>query len=537
MSMGSIRARAGAGPSSSSSSATQMPPGVKFSPTEGELMGYYLYNHIRRTLPPAHYSAIRCHDLYGDDDPWEIWRRLQSSVEEPGDVYAFTELKKKLKSGGGVNKRATRKVGRSGGNWHGEDNGTLFKLVRRARSPTEQDERWVGTRKRFSYRNPNPQFASEDSKWILHQFSMRRDDGREDDENEVVCMIRNNGSPTGNAIKEAARGLVLAGRKRKLEDYIRRFSSSSSSDDASASTSSSKRVCYSNSAPKQSLQQQQQQQPPLPFTVFDCSNQVPPLPSTVSDCSNQVLPQKPQCPEPVQEEELDELDITSRIDFDVQDWEFDWGDQGCGGADPQSVLEFQEYKDYHTSTTTQEAAIADYSEPPAAAAAVPVDDGEWKTEQEETSAAAPCMLPPPQPLAADCFEAAEAAAAANPAVKEEEGDAGEEKMVAAAAAADAGDDAPDGKGKGIVTVADGNRQGAASLRHEKIVLPWDVCDHPVEKRQGFDPAFCGLDDLLDLPLSFQFPHSYGFEQQVYPYQGGDGFEDPSFSDLWGHGPM
>ncbi|CAL1359487.1 unnamed protein product [Linum trigynum] len=66
--------------------------------------------------PQAHYSAICCHDLYVNDDPWEIWRRLQSSSEKPGDVYAFTELKKKAKSGGDVNKRAIQKVGWNDGN-------------------------------------------------------------------------------------------------------------------------------------------------------------------------------------------------------------------------------------------------------------------------------------------------------------------------------------------------------------------------------------------------------------------------------------
>ncbi|CAI0466137.1 unnamed protein product [Linum tenue] len=103
--------------------------------------------------------------------------------------------RKKVKSCGGESKRSDRKVGRGGGNWHGEDAGTNFRLFRRERSTMKKDESWIGTRKRFRYRNPNPQFAIEHmKKWILYEFSMTRE-GCSDEEKEFVCMIRNNGSP------------------------------------------------------------------------------------------------------------------------------------------------------------------------------------------------------------------------------------------------------------------------------------------------------------------------------------------------------
>ncbi|CAL1398095.1 unnamed protein product [Linum trigynum] len=500
-----------------------MPPGVKFSPKEGELLGYYLYNHIRRTLPPAHYSAIRRHDLYGDDEPWEIWRRLQSSVEDPGDAYAFTELKKKLKSCGGKSKRSGRKVGRGGGNWHGEDVGTNFSLVRRARSPVEKEERWTGMRKRFIYQNPNPQFASEHKKWILYQFSLTRE-GCSEEEKEVVCMIRNNGSPIGNSIVEAARKSALAGRKRKLEDYIKKISSK-----GDVSTSS-KRVCYPNPLPPQQQQlplpPQQQQQLPLPPTVVDCFNPLPPL-------ATNVLPQQPQPAEEGEEEDLETLDVISWIDFG--DGEFDWGDQGGSGFDPQSVLEFpqgssdHDDEHYHTTATKQEETnepvyllpptfpIADYCSQPAPAAGIPVagDDGQVKTGQEETNE--PLYLPPHP----GCFEPA--AAAADPVV--EEGDAGEGKMVAAAAAEDdaANDFAPqEDSGKGIMMGGedDTSRHAADSA----MVQPWDVTMGRVELSDHL---------LVDMPP---------FEQPPCLVNPSEGYascewEANEYVDLWGFGPM
>ncbi|CAI0465983.1 unnamed protein product [Linum tenue] len=47
-------------------------------------------------------------------------------------------LKKKAKSCGGESKRSGRKVGRGGGNWHGEDAGTNFRLFRRERSTMKE---------------------------------------------------------------------------------------------------------------------------------------------------------------------------------------------------------------------------------------------------------------------------------------------------------------------------------------------------------------------------------------------------------------
>ncbi|CAL1369851.1 unnamed protein product [Linum trigynum] len=160
---------------------------------------------------------------------------------------------------------------------------------------------------------------------------MRRDDGRNsDDESEVVCMIRNNGSTIRNAIKEAARQSVLAGRKKKLKDYIRRFySSNGGSNDVSTSTnSSSKRVLF-QLGPESIIAAAAETgtRTSLDFPEFDCSIVDPRLRWC---CHNGN--QKACKLQPVQEEDLDELDVISSIDDNYSNGEFDWGDQGCGGG-------------------------------------------------------------------------------------------------------------------------------------------------------------------------------------------------------------
>ncbi|CAL1398086.1 unnamed protein product [Linum trigynum] len=283
-----------AGIPSSSAAAVPLPPGTKFLPTDQELLGYYLYNHIEGKLPPHLYEIVRRHDLYGGEEPWEVWRRLQSAGGELGDVYFFAELRKKVKAGGDDSRNFERKVGRSGGSWHGEDTGARFKLVLR-HAPPRKAENWVtGIRKRFNYRNPN--LSGENGKWILHEFSLSKDPaGKKDICGKVLCLLRNNGSPSAKAVVDAARSSAVAKRKRDIQFYIDYLAGKKEEKSAGIDDSNKRRRSSTPPPPAQP-----QQQPPP--SVTNCSAR-----DDEALCSN---------PAPDSFGQSEEFDIISYINWD-----------------------------------------------------------------------------------------------------------------------------------------------------------------------------------------------------------------------------
>ncbi|KAF7836572.1 NAC transcription factor 47-like [Senna tora] len=89
------------------------PGGFRFIPKDEELIQYYLFNKITG-MPLPEGVVLEC-DLYGSENPWEIWQRYSHKVvkwEEGEDLYFFTTLKKKS------SRRIERSVGI--GRWEGE---------------------------------------------------------------------------------------------------------------------------------------------------------------------------------------------------------------------------------------------------------------------------------------------------------------------------------------------------------------------------------------------------------------------------------
>ncbi|CAN1351244.1 hypothetical protein LINPERPRIM_LOCUS42474 [Linum perenne] len=189
-----------------------LPEAIRFEPTEGELVGYYLYNYIRGKLNPTEcYPFLQEADLYGEKEPWELWKSLQ--IEASKDVYLFTKVKKKNaeKSEG---KNFDRRIGKSGGRWHGEDMETDCSVF-----GGDGNRVWVARRKRFKYRNLGDG-KEENGKWIVHEFSLGVvENGKKCFFETVVCLLRNNGSPAAKAVIAEKKAARMMGRRR-LEDIL-----------------------------------------------------------------------------------------------------------------------------------------------------------------------------------------------------------------------------------------------------------------------------------------------------------------------------
>ncbi|KAJ4832074.1 hypothetical protein Tsubulata_051068 [Turnera subulata] len=152
-----------------------VPVGYKFVPTDEQLAGHYLYRKITGTMSVMDGLIVGECDLYGEEEPWEIWQRFGGRDQD--DLYLFTKLKRVCSGGSQV----VRKVGREGGNWHGEQAGVHFAVG---------GGRMTGYRKRLVYRNPNP--GQHHSSWLMMEYSLTVEGHNSD---YVLCRIRKNNVP------------------------------------------------------------------------------------------------------------------------------------------------------------------------------------------------------------------------------------------------------------------------------------------------------------------------------------------------------
>ncbi|KAB1228165.1 NAC domain-containing protein 66 [Morella rubra] len=102
-------------------------------------------------------------DLYGEQEPWEIWEAYGDGTnlrENKNALYLFTKSKKKSAK----DSRLDRTVG--AGSWKGEDTGTKIFLKERSGIATTL----FGMRKRFHYESKNG--CLHDGRWIMHEYSL-----------------------------------------------------------------------------------------------------------------------------------------------------------------------------------------------------------------------------------------------------------------------------------------------------------------------------------------------------------------------------
>ncbi|KAJ0090686.1 hypothetical protein Patl1_13938 [Pistacia atlantica] len=152
-------------------------PGLKFCPSDDELIGYYLHNKIFGGFPLSCCSIIKDCDLYSTQEPWEIW-----------DFY-----KGQFKDG------FLRKIG--SGSWMGEDAGQEIRT-----------NIGIGLKKRYRYENKR---SEHDGEWIMHEYSLL------DHDEYVLCRIRKNDRPAKK------RGLA---KKRKSSEEVEHIDENFSSN-------------------------------------------------------------------------------------------------------------------------------------------------------------------------------------------------------------------------------------------------------------------------------------------------------------------
>lgn len=128
-----------------------LPIGFTFSPTDEELLSFYLFHKIVGDfIPPIVLQVI---DLY-NEEPSQIWQRCGGIDGQ--DIYFFTNLKKKKS-------RVIRKVGSNGATWSGENKANMvFSSINNA---------LIGSVKRFHYENSKVKLNDNHS-WIMYEYTL-----------------------------------------------------------------------------------------------------------------------------------------------------------------------------------------------------------------------------------------------------------------------------------------------------------------------------------------------------------------------------
>ncbi|KAI3464080.1 hypothetical protein Pfo_020743 [Paulownia fortunei] len=123
----------------------KFPVGMRFQPSEKEKIAYLLYKVNGKPLPSDDFISINTVDIYGDEEPWEIFKDF-----EDHEKYFFTRLKS-------YGKRYRRIVGKGVWQRYAYD-------VSICDSKNEE----IGFLKRYQYKNKKN--VDQDGNWFLKQY-------------------------------------------------------------------------------------------------------------------------------------------------------------------------------------------------------------------------------------------------------------------------------------------------------------------------------------------------------------------------------
>lgn len=154
-----------------------LPPGFRFTPTDEELVGFFLLNKV--IMQPFQFDCyIEEKNIYADA-PWNVftdnqdWSKLNvDDSAKKTQFYAFTKLKKN-------GKNVVRSAGC--GKWHGQ---TGPKPVK-----NEYGNEIIGWKKMLTFEllKKNGEGASKlEGHWIMHEYSLDKDFLKKWLENNVV---------------------------------------------------------------------------------------------------------------------------------------------------------------------------------------------------------------------------------------------------------------------------------------------------------------------------------------------------------------
>ncbi|EEF36387.1 NAC domain-containing protein 53 [Ricinus communis] len=149
-----------------------LPPGIRFNPTDDELISYYLSNKIKGIPLPLN-LIVEC-DIYGDKPPWEICHGRKQE-----ECYFFTTLKKASKN------RVARTA--AGGEWRGNNSGKEVM--------DRKTKKVIGVKKQFTFKPRKGKkgtscTSTSNAKatgWIMHEYSLMG--GKDSSDGYALCHI------------------------------------------------------------------------------------------------------------------------------------------------------------------------------------------------------------------------------------------------------------------------------------------------------------------------------------------------------------
>ncbi|KAG6773599.1 hypothetical protein POTOM_020889 [Populus tomentosa] len=130
-------------------------PGYRFSPTDQELVQFYLYPKVTNPLFIAS-APVRDCDIYAYQ-PLQIWNAFHRIQGE--DVFFFTNLKKKSPTS-----HVTRKIAGGPATWHREDTDRAIGVA------VDEHCSVTAIRKCFSYQSTQP--GQHGCGWTMYEYSL-----------------------------------------------------------------------------------------------------------------------------------------------------------------------------------------------------------------------------------------------------------------------------------------------------------------------------------------------------------------------------
>ncbi|KAL6205299.1 hypothetical protein ACLB2K_022560 [Fragaria x ananassa] len=159
---------------SSSTNESGLPVGLRFNPTDHELVDYYLQSRI--ALGDSFHSDFvsECPNFYGENEPWVVWQMYgggESKKEENKTLYFFTHRKRLSPT----STRFDRKVG--SGTWSGQYPRDVF--------DEEDGSVVIGIKREFRYEEGCDD--RHNKAWLMQEYQIV-----DDDSDIVLCALRKN---------------------------------------------------------------------------------------------------------------------------------------------------------------------------------------------------------------------------------------------------------------------------------------------------------------------------------------------------------
>lgn len=152
------------------------PVGVRFHPTDHELVDYYLQNRAAMGDQFRSDFVSDCPDFYGEMEPWVVWQMYgggeSNKVEDEEPLFFFTHRRKLNPTA----KRFDRKVG--SGTWSGQYSREIV--------AEDDDSVVIGIKREFRYEGGLN--SRQNGAWLMQEYQITNDN----DSTLVLCTLRKN---------------------------------------------------------------------------------------------------------------------------------------------------------------------------------------------------------------------------------------------------------------------------------------------------------------------------------------------------------